>query len=212
MSTKGSEQSGLLYRGLIKPLLDRFFAFVGIILAAPIILCLIVLLLIFQRAPVFFIQPRIGMNDKVIHIYKLCTMNNNKDADGNLLPDERRLTSLGKFVRKTSLDELPQLANILLGHMSFIGPRPLLIEYLPLYDPMQRKRHSVRPGISGWAQVNGRNAISWRKKFEYDIWYVDHISFKLDLKILLMTLSRVIAAEGISGENTATMERFDGSN
>jgi undecaprenyl phosphate N,N'-diacetylbacillosamine 1-phosphate transferase len=212
MSGKDKKQPARAYPHFIKPFLDKVCAMAGIIIVSPLILCVIALLRIFQRGPVLFIQRRVGMDDKLIQVYKLRTMSDEKDAAGNLLHDERRLTPIGKFIRKTSLDELPQLVNVLMGDMSFIGPRPLLIEYLPLYNPSQRRRHSVRPGISGWAQVNGRNAISWQRKFEYDVWYVDHISFKLDLRILLMTLGRVFSAEGISGENSVTMERFNGSN
>lgn len=138
-------------------------------------------------------------------------MTDERDASGNLLPDEKRLKGVGKFVRKTSLDELPQLINVLKGDMSFVGPRPLLTEYLPLYDARQRRRHEVKPGITGWAQVNGRNAISWEKKFEYDTWYVDHLSFFLDIKILLLTVLKVLRAEGISSEQSVTMEKFKGN-
>lgn len=139
-------------------------------------------------------------------------MTDDRDAFGNLLPDGERLTVVGRFIRKTSLDELPQLINVLKGDMSLIGPRPLLVDYLPLYDPVQRRRHEVRPGITGWAQVNGRNAISWREKFEYDVWYVDHVSFVVDVKILFLTVAKVFRAEGIGSATSETMERFYGNN
>jgi len=180
-------------------------------LASPIIVLVILFLGIANRGSIFFIQKRPGQKGKIFKILKFKTMNDKKDAEGNLLPDEIRLTSAGKFVRKTSLDELPQLLNVLKGEMSLIGPRPLLVSYLPLYNETQKRRHEVRPGITGWAQVNGRNAISWDKKFEYDVWYVDHLSFFIDLKILAMTVSKVIKSDGISSDTSATMELFTGT-
>lgn len=159
----------------------------------------------------FFIQPRPGKNEKIFKLIKFKTMNDKRDKLGYLLPDEKRLTVVGKFVRKTSLDEIPQLINVIKGDMSLVGPRPLLVEYLPLYNEEQKRRHEVKPGITGWAQVNGRNAISWEEKFKYDVWYVDHLSFILDLKILLLTIKKVFKREGISSTNAATMERFTGS-
>ncbi len=159
----------------------------------------------------WFIQKRPGYNERIFNVIKFKTMNDDRDEHGNLLPDERRLTTIGNLIRKTSMDELPQLVNVLKGDMSFVGPRPLLVEYLPLYSTAQRKRHSVKPGITGWAQVNGRNAILWQKRFEYDIWYVDHISFMLDMKILTMTILKVFKAEGISGEGSVTMKKFSGN-
>jgi undecaprenyl phosphate N,N'-diacetylbacillosamine 1-phosphate transferase len=159
----------------------------------------------------FFYQLRPGLNAKIFKIVKFKTMNDMKDAEGNLLSDAKRLTKIGSFVRKTSLDELPQLLNVIRGEMSLIGPRPLLPEYLPLYDANQRKRHDVRPGITGWAQVNGRNAISWQQKFEYDVWYVEHFSFGLDIKILFLTLKKVFFREGISQEGQVTAKAFKGN-
>ena len=156
-------------------------------------------------------QERPGRNGKLFTVIKFKTMTDERDKNGNLLPDDRRLTSMGKFVRKTSLDEIPQLFNVLLGHMSFVGPRPLLKEYLPLYNEAQRRRHLVKPGITGWAQVNGRNTLSWQQKFTYDTWYVDHMSFALDIKILFLTVIKVFKAEGISSESSLTMEKFRGN-
>lgn len=162
-------------------------------------------------SPAIFTQPRPGLNGKVFHVYKFRTMTDELDANGELLPDAQRLTSFGQLIRKLSLDELPQLWNVLKGDMSFVGPRPLLVEYLPLYNKRQARRHEVRPGITGWAQVNGRNAISWEQKFEYDVWYVDNQSFWLDIKILFLTIKKVFISEGISQEGQATMEKFTGS-
>ena len=179
--------------------------------AGPIIVFVIVFLAVSNQGDVFFVQKRPGKNEKIFKIFKFKTMNDKKDENGNLLPDEVRLTPIGRFIRKTSLDELPQLLNVLKGEMSLIGPRPLLVSYLPLYNDMQKKRHLVRPGITGWAQVNGRNAISWDKKFEYDVWYVENRSFWLDLKILFLTIQKVIKSDGISSDSSATMEVFTGN-
>ncbi|MBL6444773.1 sugar transferase [Fulvivirga sp. 29W222] len=197
----------------IKDIIDRIVALLAILILSPVFILCSILLWAFNRngvKGVFFIQPRPGKNGKIFKLIKYKTMTDECDQYGNLLPDEDRLTWIGKFVRKTSLDEIPQLINIIKGDMSFIGPRPLLVEYLPLYNERQVKRHEVKPGISGWAQVNGRNAISWEKKFEYDIWYVQNQSFYLDLKILFLTLVKVFKAEGISGQNMATMDKFKG--
>jgi len=161
---------------------------------------------------IFFTQERPGKGARVFKVIKFKTMSDEKDDAGNLLPDAIRLTKIGKFLRSTSLDELPQLLNVLKGDMSLIGPRPLLVQYLPLYSKEQSRRHSVRPGITGWAQVNGRNAISWQKKFELDVWYVDHISFLLDLKIIYLTIKKVLIREGINSCGSATMESFNGNN
>lgn len=199
-----------MYPNFIKPLFDRLFALIGLLLASPVFLLVILLLAIAQHGQVFFAQHRPGKGEKVFKLIKFKTMTDERDSRGHLLPDEERLTFIGKVVRKTSLDELPQLINILKGDMSFIGPRPLLVEYLPLYNDRQRKRHHVKPGISGWAQVNGRNTISWEKKFEYDLYYIDNQSFFLDLKILFLTILKIVKAEGISGSNVATMEKFLG--
>ena len=179
------------YRIVFKPLFDFIIALVIFTLLSPVFFLFAVLLLIVNRGSPFFIQSRPGKNERIFKIIKFKTMNDRKDHFGNLLPDADRLTVVGKFVRKTSIDEIPQLLNVINGDMSLVGPRPLLIEYLPLYNDSQKKRHNVRPGITGWAQVNGRNAISWKQKFEYDIWYVEHLSFFLDLKVIFMTLGKV---------------------
>lgn len=165
-----------------------------------------------KEAGAFFCQERPGKDEKIFKVIKFKSMNDKSDNNGNLLSDAERLTKIGNFIRKTSLDELPQLLNVLKGDMSLIGPRPLLVKYLPLYNEEQKRRHNVRPGITGWAQVNGRNAISWEQKFEYDVWYVDNISFALDLKIVLLTIKKVFVREGISQDGQATMEYFKGNN
>ena len=165
----------------------------------------------YNKGTPFFFQKRPGKHGKIFKVIKFKTMNDKKDNKGNLLPDELRLTALGKFVRKTSLDEIPQLLNVLKGEMSLIGPRPLLPQYLPLYSVEQSKRHNVKPGITGWAQVNGRNAISWQKKFEYDVWYVNNISMILDIKIFFKTIEKVFKTEGINKEGEATTTRFEGN-
>ena len=165
-----------------------------------------------KGAGTFFLQERPGKNGKIFKVIKFKTMTDERDASGDLLPDEQRLTKVGKFVRSTSIDELPQLINVLKGDMALIGPRPLLPQYLPLYNKVQARRHEVRPGITGWAQCHGRNAISWTKKFELDVWYVDHCSFLLDLKIIFLTIKKVLVREGISSETSATMEAFTGNN
>jgi undecaprenyl phosphate N,N'-diacetylbacillosamine 1-phosphate transferase len=201
-----------LYRDFFKPLADKVAALVSLIIASPVLLIVILLLAIANKGKVWFLQPRPGKDGRVFKVIKFKTMTDERDAAGNLLPDQLRLTAIGKFVRSTSLDELPQLMNVLKGDMSIVGPRPLLVEYLALYDEEQNKRHLVRPGITGWAQVNGRNAISWRQKFEYDVWYVRHQSFLLDLKILFLTVKKVFIAEGISSDSHATMEKFKGNN
>ncbi len=200
-----------MYVHVVKPLFDRTVALVGLIVASPLILLAMVALLQANKGNIWFLQPRPGKGGKIFKVIKFKTMTDERDANGVLLPDDRRLTATGKFIRKTSLDELPQLVNVLKGDMSLIGPRPLLVEYLPLYNAEQRRRHDVRPGITGWAQVNGRNAISWQQKFTYDVWYVEHISFILDMKILFMTVLKVFKAEGISSETSVTMEKFRGN-
>ncbi|MEN9919592.1 MAG: hypothetical protein RL662_2028 [Bacteroidota bacterium] len=159
----------------------------------------------------FFLQARPGKNGKIFKVIKYKTMNDKKGMDGQLLSDAERLTSIGRFIRKTSLDEVPQLLNVIKGDMSLVGPRPLLVEYLPLYNNEQAKRHNVCPGITGWAQINGRNAISWQQKFEYDVWYVNHISFTLDIRILLMTILKVFKSDGITSYSSVTMEKFEGT-
>jgi lipopolysaccharide/colanic/teichoic acid biosynthesis glycosyltransferase len=199
-----------MYKTILKLTFDFIVALVGIILLSPILFLVIIGLYIANQGKPFFFQLRPGKNGAIFKIIKFKTMNDKKDFDGKLLSDELRLTKMGKFVRKTSLDELPQLINVVMGDMSLIGPRPLLPQYLPLYTPEQNRRHEVKPGITGWAQVNGRNAISWDKKFELDVWYVNNISFKTDLKILLLTVFKVIKKEGINSATTATIEPFYG--
>lgn len=200
-----------MYRLLIKPFFDFLTSLALLLLLSPIMLVVIILLSVFQNRQIFFLQQRPGKNEKIFKVIKFRTMTDEKDANGNLLPDKDRLTWIGNIVRKTSLDEFPQLINVLKGDMSFIGPRPWLVEYLPLYNSEQRRRHEVKPGISGWAQVNGRNAISWDQRFEYDLYYVDNQSFWLDLKIIFLTIKKVFVAEGISAEGSATMEKFKGN-
>ncbi|AEE20737.1 sugar transferase [Dokdonia sp. 4H-3-7-5] len=198
------------YKNVLKPLIDISCAFIGLIVIAPIILLITFLLTIANGGKPFYTQLRTGKDDIIFRIIKFRSMNDKRDRFGNLLPDAVRLTPVGKFIRKTSLDELPQLLNVLKGDMSFIGPRPLLPEYVELYSQEQRKRGLVKPGISGWAQVNGRNAISWERKFELDVWYVNNQSFLFDIKILLMTIKKVFISEGISQEGEATTTRFKG--
>lgn len=201
-----------MYPKIIKPLIDRLGAFVLIILFSPVILVTAVLVALKIGRPIVFSQQRPGLKGKIFTIYKFRTMTNDKDPQGNLLPDEKRLQGVGKTIRALSLDELPQLLNVLKGEMSFIGPRPLLVEYLPLYSPDQARRHALKPGITGLAQVNGRNAIRWEEKFRYDVEYVNTISLLLDLKILFLTILKVVKKEGISQEGRVTMEKFNGSN
>lgn len=200
-----------MYKLVFKRILDFSFSLLGLTILSPIFLLVTFFLCLANRGKPFFFQKRPGKNGKIFRIIKFKTMNDRTDSEGNLLPDADRLTPVGKFVRKTSLDEIPQLINVLKGDMSLVGPRPLLPEYLPLYNKEQARRHEVRPGITGWAQVNGRNAISWKQKFEYDVWYVDHLSFWLDLKILLLTIKKVFVREGISQQGQATMEPFRGN-
>ena len=201
-----------MYTQLIKPLGDFCFATVVLLLLAPILAFISVFLTISNQGSPFFIQQRPGKNQRIFKIIKFKTMNDARDASGRLLPDAKRLTIVGKFVRKFSLDEIPQFLNVLKGDMSLIGPRPLLPDYLHLYSDFQNQRHQVKPGITGWAQVNGRNAISWDQKFEYDIWYVTNISFSLDLKIFFKTIGKVLKSEGINAANAATIEPFNGNN
>lgn len=199
-----------MYKLYYKVIIDRVVALFLIILFFPLMVIVALILLIINKQQVFFVQQRPGKDEKLFYLFKFKTMNDEKDSNGAFLPDASRLTPLGKLLRKTSLDELPQFFNVLLGHMSFIGPRPLLIEYLPLYNVNQKKRHNVKPGITGWAQVHGRNAISWPQKFEYDIWYVQNVSFKTDMKILWLTVKTVFAQKNISHIGNATMEKFIG--
>ena len=201
-----------MYKKFLKPLLDKVLALIGIITFSPVMLCVAISIYIWDGRPILFVQERPGYKEKIFKIYKFRTMTNERDENGNLLPDEERLKGVGKIIRSLSLDELPQLFNVLKGDMSFVGPRPLLVEYLPLYNERQRKRHDVKPGITGLAQVMGRNALSWREKFEYDIYYVENLSFWLDLKIILLTIWKVLKREGISQKGRATMEKFNGRN
>ena len=201
----------MLYRNFFKRIFDFIVSLIGVLILSPIFLIVSVLLFFANGGKPFFFQRRPGKNERIFLLVKFKTMNDKKDKEGNLLPDEKRLTSLGKFVRKTSLDEIPQLLNVLKGDMSLIGPRPLLVDYLPLYNEFQKRRHEVKPGITGWAQVNGRNAIGWEQKFELDVWYVDHISLMLDIKVLWLTVTKVFKSEGISQQGHATMPFFKGS-
>jgi len=201
-----------MYKSLFKRAFDFTAALIGIVILSPFFVIIFISLSLANNGKPFFFQVRPGKNEKLFKIVKFRTMNNKKDGNGNLLPDHVRLTKFGSFVRKTSLDEIPQLLNVLAGSMSLIGPRPLLPQYLPIYDYVQKRRHEVRPGITGWAQVNGRNAISWKQKFEYDIWYVDHLSPAIDLRILFLTIKKVFISEGISQDGQATAEAFNGNN
>lgn len=200
-----------MYKLFIKRCIDILVALIVLLIFSPILIVLYSLLFWVNNKKVFFTQERPGYNQKIFKVFKFKTMNDLKKVDGKLLPDHVRLTPVGKFVRSTSLDELPQLINVLKGDMSLIGPRPLLVKYLPLYSEKQQRRHEMRPGITGWAQVNGRNAISWTQKFEYDVWYVENVSFVLDMKILYLTLKKVIVREGISSDLSVTMEAFEGN-
>jgi lipopolysaccharide/colanic/teichoic acid biosynthesis glycosyltransferase len=200
-----------MYKQYIKRILDLVASFVLFIVLLPFFLVIAILLTLLMKRHPFFFQVRPGKNGKPFKLVKFKTMNDHRDASGELLPDAERLTGMGAILRKTSLDEIPQLLNVIKGDMSLIGPRPLLPEYLPLYTTLQARRHEVLPGITGWAQVNGRNSISWDKKFAYDVWYVDHISFKMDMKILLLTVRKVIIKEGINSTDMVTTEKFLGN-
>jgi len=200
-----------MYKFFFKPLLDFILSLLGLIISSPLFLIVFIALLFANKGKVFFLQNRPGKNEEIFKIIKFRTMNDKRDAHGNLLPDEERLTSIGKLVRKTSLDEIPQLINVLLGNMSLIGPRPLLPEYLPLYNDFQKKRHHIKPGITGWAQINGRNAVEWEKKFKFDVWYVENMSFFLDLQIMFLTLKKVLKLEGVNREGEATNIAFKGN-
>ena len=201
----------MIYRKYIKRILDFIGALIMLIVLSPLLLVVTVWLHFANKgAGAFFTQERPGKDERIFKLYKFKSMTDERDAEGNLLPDGERLTSVGRFIRKTSLDELPQLWNVLKGDMSFIGPRPLLVQYLPLYSASQRRRHKERPGITGWAQVSGRNAISWERKFALDVWYVDHLSFRLDCIIIWRTVVKVLRREGISSASCDTMEPFEG--
>lgn len=200
-----------MYKDVIKPFLDVSCSLVMLVILSPLFLLIMLMLYIFNQKNVFFFQERPGKNERVFRIIKFKTMTDQRDSSGQLLPDAQRLTNMGRFIRKSSLDELPQLINVLKGDMSFIGPRPLLVSYLPLYNQEQKKRHLIKPGITGWAQVNGRNALDWPEKFVLDVYYVNHISFALDMKILMMTVKKVIKSEGINSAGQATTESFKGN-
>lgn len=200
------------YCNFFKRFIDFFASLILFSILSPIFVLIAILLCISNHGIPFFCQPRPGKNCKIFMVIKFKTMNDRRDSSGQLLPDADRLTALGKFIRATSLDEIPQLLNVIKGDMSLVGPRPLLVEYLPLYNEKQKRRHDVRPGITGWAQVNGRNAISWSQKFEYDVYYVDNVSFMMDIKILFLTLGKVFVSEGINSATSVTMEKFTGDN
>ena len=200
-----------MYQSIFKPLFDRACALILLVIVSPVIIVVAAVLYVVNRGKIWFTQERPGKDGVVFTVIKFRTMTDERDVHGNLLPDSERLTTMGKFVRKTSIDELPQLFNILMGEMSFVGPRTLLVEYLALYNPEQLRRHHVKPGITGWAQVNGRNTVMWPQRFAYDVWYVDHISFVLDMKILFLTVLKVVKAEGISSGTSMTMEKFNGN-
>lgn len=201
-----------MYKNFIKPAIDFVLALVGFLFLSPVFVLVTIGLFFANDGKPFFFQLRPGKDGKIFKIIKFKTMTDKKDENGNLLPDADRLTKIGSFVRKTSLDEIPQLLNVIKGDMAFVGPRPLLPQYLELYNDFQRRRNEVKPGITGWAQVNGRNSISWEKKFEYDVWYVDNVSFLLDIKILIMTVLKVVKSEGINEQGQATSEEFKGNN
>ena len=197
-----------MYHSFLKSIFDYTFAILGFILLLPLFVIIVSMLYFFNKKAVFFTQERPGKNEKIFKLIKFKTMTDEKDATGKLLSDEKRLTNVGRFIRSSSLDEIPQLINVIKGEMSLIGPRPLLVSYLPLYSKEQARRHHVKPGITGWAQINGRNAISWEKKFELDVWYVEKMSFALDVKILFRTVRKVLNRNGISSRNASTMYTF----
>lgn len=202
-----------MYKHFFKRFFDFWISLIALICISPILLFVTIWLHFANKgAGAFFFQERPGKDAKIFKVIKFKTMTDEKDADGNLLPDEKRLTKVGKFVRSTSIDELPQLVNVLKGDMALIGPRPLRVHYLPLYSPEQARRHEVRPGISGWAQCHGRNAISWAEKFKLDVWYVDHLSMWVDIKIIIITIKNVLMRKDINSATSATMEAFNGNN
>lgn len=202
-----------MYKHFFKRFFDFWISLIVLIVISPILLIVTIWLHFANKgAGAFFLQDRPGKDGKIFKVIKFKTMTDERDAEGNLLPDEVRLTKVGRFVRSTSIDELPQLINVLKGDMALIGPRPLLVQYLPLYSPEQMRRHEVRPGISGWAQCHGRNAIKWTQKFEYDVWYVDHLTMVTDMKVIVLTLLEVLQRNGINEEGSATIEPFNGNN
>ena len=201
-----------MYKSNIKRIIDLLLAGIGFLIISPVFLLLWLLLAVANKgAGAFFTQTRPGKDERIFRVIKFKTMTDERDAEGNLLPDAERLTKIGKLVRSTSLDEIPQLLNVVKGDMSLIGPRPLLVQYLPLYNEKQKRRHEIRPGITGWAQVNGRNAISWEEKFELDVWYVENVSLLVDMRILFLTIKKVFVREGISQKGQATMDFFKGN-
>ena len=201
-----------MYKRILKRLFDFFTSLIGLLVTSPLLIVFSIVLSFANRGNPLFFQNRPGRNGKVFRIIKFRTMSNKRDSNGELLPDVERLHKIGKFVRSTSIDELPQMINVLKGDMSFIGPRPLLVSYIPLYSNEQIRRHDIRPGITGWAQVNGRNAISWQQKFEYDVWYVDNVSAKLDFKIVFLTIKKIVCRADINSKTAITMEAFKGNN
>ena len=201
-----------MYLNYVKSIFDFIAAFIGLIILSPLIIAITILLFILNNGKPFYIQKRPGLHGENFSIIKFKTMTDKKNSEGQLLPDFERTTAIGNLIRRASIDEIPQLVNVFLGHMSIVGPRPLLPEYLSLYSEEQKRRHNVKPGITGWAQINGRNSILWTQKFEYDVWYVDKMSFSLDLKILLLTIKKVIIPEGINATEKYTMEEFNGKN
>ncbi|MFT3947237.1 MAG: sugar transferase [Agriterribacter sp.] len=200
-----------MYKHFFKPFTDILIAGTIFLILFPVFLLIIILLFFSNNGKPFFFQKRPGKNERVFSVIKFKTMNDKKDSEGKLLPDYLRITKVGRFIRSTSLDEIPQLLNVLKGDMSLIGPRPLLVSYLPLYNNFQKRRHEMRPGITGWAQVNGRNSIDWNKKFELDVWYIDHCSMLLDLKIIRLTIAKVFKKEGINAEDNIPMRPFTGN-
>lgn len=203
----------MIYKSFLKRVFDFVISFIALVCISPLLLVVTIWLHFANKgAGTFFLQERPGKNEKIFKVIKFKTMTDERDENGNLLPDEVRLTKVGKFVRSTSIDELPQLINVLKGDMALIGPRPLLPQYLPLYSPEQHRRHEVRPGISGWAQCHGRNAISWTEKFKLDVWYVDHCTLWTDIRVIFITVMKVLKRDGISQEGQATMEGFNGNN
>jgi len=200
-----------MYQNYLKPILDFILALSALLVISPILILVSLLLTLVNQGNPFFIQTRPGKNEKLFNIIKFKTMNDKKNHKGELLNDSERLTTIGKIVRKTSIDELPQLINVLKGDMSLIGPRPLLPQYLSLYNEEQKKRHNVKPGITGWAQVNGRNALSWQDKFIYDVWYVENISFRIDIKIIFLTVQKVLTSKDIAADGSVTVGRFEGN-
>jgi undecaprenyl phosphate N,N'-diacetylbacillosamine 1-phosphate transferase len=201
-----------MYLKVIKPLFDFIFALIGLLILSPLFAIITLILSFTNNGKPFYFDRRPGLNEKIFLVIKFKTMNDKKDDNGVLLPDMERTTKIGKWIRKSSLDEIPQLLNVLIGQMSFIGPRPLWPSYLQFYSEVQKRRHAIKPGITGWAQINGRNSISWKQKFEYDVYYVDHVSFLFDLKIFFLTIKKVLFPEGINASEEITMEAFNGKN